>query len=217
MAWLLRKWAWAKKNPLFWANFLLVVISVLLILKPGPALASGHSDLCLRIWAMLLQLIGILTVWFDLTSTARMFNKDKASFLSNTLVWLKSFFDQSVVIMTVTGTAGLPRLRARRKERQPLQPNAPLPDRVATLEINVKKIDEDLDAAYQEIDKRADELNARIAAESRQRDRAIREVNTSLEGVATGNFATLVFGVVWLAIGVMLATLAPEIVKIVGG
>lgn len=38
-----------------------------------------------------------------------------------------------------------------------------------------------------------------------------------MEDAATGNFATLAFGAAWLAIGVVLATWAPEIVKVVRG
>ena len=216
MRWLCRKWAWAKENPLFWANLVLMVISGLLIFVwPGPALATGPSDLRLRTWGMLLQLLGVFTVWFDLTGTARSFGK--GGFVRHTLVWLKAFFGRSIVIGAAAGAIGIAGGRARGKARRPLQPNAPLPDRVATLETNVEKIDEDLDAAYREIDKHSDELNARIAAEIGERDRAIREVKTSLEDTATGNLATLAFGAAWLAIGVVLATWAPEIVKVVGG
>jgi hypothetical protein len=71
--------------------------------------------------------------------------------------------------------------------------------------------------AHDEIDKRVDALSTRIAAESGVRDQAISEVRTSLKEAATGNLATLAFGVAWLAIGVVLATWAPEIVKVVGG
>ncbi len=216
MGWLRCKWAWAKENPLFWANLVLMAISSLLIFVwTGPGLATGPSDLRLRTWGMLLQLLGVFTVWFDLTSTARKFGK--GGFVRHTLVWLRALFGRSVVIGGAAGAIGVAGMRARMKGRRPIQPNAPLPDRVATLETNVEKIDEDLDAAYREIDKRADEVDAKIKAESGERDRSIREVKTSLEDATTGNFSALAFGAAWLAIGVVLATWAPEIVKVVGG
>lgn len=216
MGWLRRKWVWAKEKPLFWGNLGLLAISGLLIFVwPGPPLPTGPSDLRLRTWGMLLQLLGVLTVWFDLTSTARQFGK--GGFVRRTLVWLKAFFGRSVVIEAAGAAIGIAGGRVRPKVRHPIQAHAPLSDRVAALETNVEKIDEDLDAAYREIDKRAAELDANIKAENAERDRAIREVKTSLEDAATGNFATLAFGVAWLAVGVLLATWAPEIVKIVGG
>ena len=216
MNWLRFKWAWAKANHLFWANLALILISGLLIFVwPGPEMPTGPSDLRLRTWGMALQLIGILTVWFDLTSTARRFGK--GGFLRNTWVWLKAFFGRSIVMEAKVGTFGFLGTKGRLKTHLQLKPEAPLPDRVTALETNVKKIDEQLDAAYDEIAKLSNEVNAKIAAARGVSDQAIREVRTSLEEAATGNLATLGFGVVWLAIGVVLATLAPEIVKLVGG
>ena len=48
-------------------------------------------------------------------------------------------------------------------------------------------------------------------------EQAIRDVRWDLEEAAAGNFAVLAFGAVWLAIGVIVATLSPEIAKIVAG
>jgi hypothetical protein len=85
------------------------------------------------------------------------------------------------------------------------------------LETNVQRIGERLDAAYREIDRAAGELYTKIKGESEARNAAIGEVKKNVEEAATGNLAALAFGVVWLAIGIVLSTLAPEIVKLVGG
>lgn len=217
MMWLRRKWAWANENRLFWANMALIAISGLLIFAwPGPTLATGPSDLRLRTWGLLLQLIGVVTVWLDLTRAARQFGKD--GFARHTLVWLKrGLLGQRVVIGAIGSAMGSAVGRARGRVRQTIQPTAPLPDRVATLEAYVGQIDQEFDGAYKEIDQRADDLDSKIKAENEERGAAIGEIKKSVEEAATGNLATLAFGVVWLACGILLSTLAPEIVKIAAG
>ena len=172
-------------------------------------------DLRLRTWGLLLQLTGVVTVWLDLTRAARQFGKD--GFVRHTLLWLKrGLLGQRVV----TGAMGMQWERCgqgSRQSRQTIQPNAPLPDRVATLEVYVGQIDQEFDAAYKEIDQRADDLDSKIKAESEERGVGIDEIKKSVEEAATGNLVTLAFGVVWLACGILLSTLAPEIVKIAAG
>jgi hypothetical protein len=216
MMWLRRRWAWAKANRLLWFNLVLIVISGLVIfICPGPTLATGPSDVRLRTWGLLLQLIGVVTVWLDLTRTARKFGK--GGFVRHTLSWLKAYLHLGVAVEAGVGETAIIGDRARAKVRRPIQANAPLPDRVTTVETVIAQIDDDLDAAYREIDERASDLGAKIEAEGEQRGRAISEVTKSLEDAVAGNLATLAFGVVWLAAGIVIATLAPEIAKIVGG
>lgn len=78
-------------------------------------------------------------------------------------------------------------------------------------------IDADLDNAFKEIEERASELKTEISAEAAARERSINEVKHSLENTATGNYAPLAFGAFWLAVGVVLATLAPEIALAAAG
>ena len=217
MGWLRRKWVWANENRLFWANVALIAVSGLLIFAwPGPTLAAGPSDLRLRTWGLLLQLIGVVTVWLDLTRTARQFGK--GGFVRHTLLWLKRGLFGEGVVMGAIGTAtGADVSRGRGRVRQTIQPQAPLPSRVATLEVYVGQIDQELDAAFREIDQRADELDGKIKAERDERGAVGGEIKKSVEEAATGNLATLAFGVVWLACGILLSTLASEIVKIAAG
>jgi hypothetical protein len=215
MEWLRYKWAWAKENPLFWANLALIGISILIFIWPAPVLATGPSDLRLRTWGLLLQLIGVVTVWLDLTSTARKFGK--GSLLRRTWVWLKAAFGRNIIVSASGASFGISTANARVKIRRAIRPGAALPDRVTDLETNVQKIDDDLDDAYKEIGQRAAELDAKIKSEEKKHTAAIGEVRKSLEEAAAGNLATLLFGVVWLAIGIGIATLAPELVKLQAG
>jgi hypothetical protein len=105
----------------------------------------------------------------------------------------------------------------RAKVRTPIRPDAPISDRVSALEALSTQIDSSLDEAYREIDRAVADLEGKAKAESAERVRAVDEVKRSLESTATGNYNVLAFGAAWLAVGIVLATLAPEIAKAVAG
>ena len=82
MNWIKRKWSWAKQNPLFWCNFAFTAAIVAVVWAwPAPE----ASDFRVKLLGMVLQLMGILTVWHDLTAAARHFGKGgPLSFFVNT-------------------------------------------------------------------------------------------------------------------------------------
>ena len=70
MNWVGRKWQWAMRNQLFWWNIVLILATIVFVfILRSP----GESDFRVKTLGMVLQLIGVGTVWFDLTSTARAF------------------------------------------------------------------------------------------------------------------------------------------------
>lgn len=107
--------------------------------------------------------------------------------------------------------------RPRVKVGRTIRPESPLPERIAALEALATQIDGDLDNAFNEIAERTGELKTEIRAEAAAREHSINEVKRSLENTATGNYAPLAFGAFWLAVGVVLATLAPEIALAAAG
>lgn len=207
MNWLLRKWVWAREKPLFWANLLLAALVVVVVFIVP---ARDASDFRVRALGMGLQLLGVLTVWRDLTTTARHFGK--AGFLRGTWQWLKAgVFGRNVTISASLSGAVAMGMRARAKLRAATNPAASIADRVEALERRTMQIDDDLDKAYQEIDKVSSKLDSKVAAEADARGKAIDEVKRSLESAVTGNFSKLAFGAFWLGVGVILATLSTEI------
>jgi hypothetical protein len=139
-------------------------------------------------------------------------------FIRSTSEWLKAgLFGRNVTI----GIAGAAALaiggRMRAKIRTPIRPDAPISDRVSALEALSTQIDSSLDEAYREIDRAAADLEAKVKAESAERARAVDEVKESLESAATGNYTVLAFGAFWLAVGIVLATIAPELAKAAAG
>ena len=213
MNWLQRKWNWARQKPLFWANVLLLTVTVVVVFfAPSP----NGGDVRLRVLAVALQLIGAWTVWRDLTLTARQFGK--SDILGSTWGWLKAGFSNRSIVASATGLSMSSATgRARGKARITIDPTASIEKRIINLEYFTEQIDKSIDAAYKEIDGRAAELEGKVKAESAARSAAIADVQRSLESAATGNFAHLAFGAVWLAVGAVLGTLAPEIAHIVAG
>ena len=211
-----RKWSWAKQNPLFWCNFVFIAAIVAVICWwPAP----NASDFRVKLLGMVLQLVGILTVWLDLTAAARHFGKGgPLSFFSSTREWLKAgIFGSPTIALGGSTSVCLGVITGRGRARQPVKPDAALAVRVAALEANLAQIDADLENAFKEIEERTSELKSKISAEAAAREHSINEVKRSLENTATGNYAPLAFGAFWLAVGVVLATLAPEIALAAAG
>jgi hypothetical protein len=207
------KWNWASQKPLIWANLGLLGATVLVLFEfPSP----DAGDSRLRLWSLILQLIGAWTVWRDLTSTARQFGKP--GILTSTFDWLKAgFAGRKVVLLGGVASLGMGSSSARGKVRTTIDAAAPIEDRVKNLEALARQIDDSVDEAYKEIDRRADKLGEQIKAEAIARSGEVAGLRQMLESAVTANFGHLAFGAFWLAIGAILGTLAPEITKIVAG
>jgi hypothetical protein len=213
-SWLVRTWRWAGEKPYFWANVLLALGTVALTsVWSGPVIQGAPSDTRLRVWAVTLQLIGIWTVWRDLTSTAHDFGRD--SILSSLSAWLRRGWSTPARTASMAGSAiGQSTVRGRAKSRWTVDATQPLEVRVQRLEANVNLIDQSLDAAFADIDRRGDEIESKVGDERIQRETADAALETRLKHTAVGNFSVLAFGAGWLVVGTVLGGLAPEIVRL---
>lgn len=201
------------RNKLFWCNVLLACATYAVMFKWR---APEDSDFRIRTFGLALQLIGVVTVWFDLTSTARSLGKD--GMLTRTWSWLKSGFsgNATAVMMGVSAQASASS-SANATVRWPMNPNASVADRLEALEKNIGKVDEDIQGVHNQMARAEAMANAQAQEEKEHRAQAIADVRRELAVVAAGNFAVLVFGVVWLAVGLFLATWSPEFAKIIAG
>lgn len=213
MNWFQRKWQWAMRNKLFWWNIVLIAASVLFV---GFWRSPGESDFRVKTLGMVLQLIGVGTVWFDLTSTARAFGK--SGMLMRTKKWMKDGFSGDAMVM-LTGVSAQASASSfgRATVRCPVDETADQDRRIEALEKNIGKIDEDIGAIFRELDQQSVVAKERAANEEQMRAKAVAEVRRELIEASVGNFPVLVFGAVWLAVGVVLSTWAPEIAKVAAG
>lgn len=213
MSWIKRKWQWAMQKKLFWCNFILLAISVVVVFV---CKSPGESDFRIKTLGMILQLIGVGTVCFDLTSVARSFGK--MGMIQGTLGWLKTGLTGHANAVGAMASVNLSAATsARATVRWPMDPKAEAAIRIEALEKNIGKIDEDLNAVFNTLGKHVAAAKERASKEENMRAQAVTEVRRELIEASVGNFAVLVFGAVWLAIGVVLSTLAPEIGRTVAG
>lgn len=211
------KWCWAKEKPLVWASLALLTGTVLFVfMLPGPVTDAGPSDFRIRAWAMILQVIGAWTVWHDLTNSARTFGKGEV--LKGTWEWLKAgIFGRTITLQADASSHYLVGGRARLIQRRAITPDAPTEVRLAALEYNLQKIDDDLTSAYTEIDVSAAALKGQIGEESKKREEAHSKLEGRLKDAIVGNYGMLLFGAWWVLIGIVLSSLSPEIARIAAG
>jgi hypothetical protein len=156
----------------------------------------------------------VVTVWYDLTRTARHFGKGQ--FIRNTLQWLKSAFrEPAAQNHTVSEAVSIGDSASLKLRKIPKSDS--LAERVQTLEVNFARMDEDFEKHTRNVNESLAELSYKLTAEAAKREDSLRTVNANLEDAVIGNLAPVAFGVVWLAAGIVLAAFVPEIVGIVGG
>lgn len=211
------KWAWASEKPLFWANLVLAGLTALWIfVYPGPNTEAGPSDFRIRTWGMFLQLLGAVTVWLDLTDSARKFGK--GGFLKSTWKWLKAgIFGRTITLHVAGSQHTITGGKARIKQRRTIDPRSPIDSRMEALEYNLNKIDEDLTGAYKEIADSASELKEQIKSETANRQEAHKGLQKDLQEAIVGNYTKLAFGAAWVVVGIVISAWAPELAKMVAG
>jgi hypothetical protein len=204
--------SWAREKPLFWCNLLLILITVWVFFFPGPVLENGPSDLRIRVWGVTLQLVGVWTVWRNLTGTAKLFGLQHP--IDDLRNWFKQLFRPTVVSGTSGSASGSVSASGRMKARFPVNVSDPIPDRISNLEKNFELIDRDLDSAFSELQSEASKLRGQIASEAVNREVADSGLREQLKGATVGNFGVLAFGIVWLAVGIVLASFAMEFARL---
>ncbi len=211
------KWAWAAEKPLFWANLVLIGGTLLWVfVYTGPVTETGPSDFRLRTWGMVLQLLGAVTVWRDLTDSARKFGK--GDFLKSTWEWLKGcFFGRNITLQIDSAAHFHAGGSIRMTVRSVLPPNATLEARIQALECNLAEIDKGLGEANKEIRAQTAKLKEQLGEESKKREEAHKELQKDLHDAIVGNYTKLAFGAAWVFVGIVVSAWAPEIAKIVAG
>ncbi len=165
---------------------------------------------------MFLQLLGAITVWLDLTDSARKFGK--GGFLKSTWEWLQAgIYGRTVSVSASCSSAFAIGGSARIQQRRNLDPNASTNSRLEALEFNLSKIDTELSSAFTAIEESASKLKDQISEESRKRDEAHKELQKDLQEAIVGNYTKLAFGAAWVVVGIVISAVAPEIARLVAG
>jgi hypothetical protein len=173
--------------------------------------STGESDLRFRLLAMTYQLVGASTVCLDLTCTAKSFGLESIlrSFWRR-LTGKHNFVGQAVGIKA--GAFG----SIRSSAIQPMDPMAPVPDRLRALEANIGHLREEVKEVSAAIGATESRLTKEIDTRSRENQNEIRATAQRLREVAVGSYEVLIFGAAWVVIGTIIGGVAPELGKIFG-
>ncbi|WP_157731124.1 hypothetical protein [Variovorax sp. HW608] len=197
-----------------WPSAIFSVLTLALIVWwPGPRTICQAPDLGLRVWGMLLQLIGAWTVWADLTSTAGQFGK--TGIAKRFFLWLREPFRKastSIVAAGVSATGAAGAFANATIRRNPL-PGRGIEERFAAVEFNIEQLTKELTETNRSIQTLGAKQRAELADTTARLQSELGSVRASLEETATGNYPKLLFGLVWLAVGIVVATLSPELLR----
>lgn len=198
-----RFWRWAKSNPLFWSSVFLLVASAGFVLSPWS------SDFPLRAWGMVLQLLGVGTVYWDLASARSEFGKP--NWWVVLVEWFKSYKGRAVAV-SAEAILSLSVVKARSTGHQRAEDDS-IEARLKVAESNINHLAKQIQGINKELDELSVSTAEAIRQEERERAKEVASLHGRLEKVAVGNSALLAFGALWLAIGVVLSTMAPDIWK----
>lgn len=180
----------------------------------GLALAGGISCLAastlddfLRISGLFLQLLGIATVAIGLNLVRRRFGKS-----SLVLEWFQKlptiFKPQTIYPKAVSGTATGGRVHLSVE----INKNLPLGEQIVQLERKLTTLEVSIHDGLEKLDKEHSEKIKKVKDSLVAEDKALRNF---LEEVSVGGIALEFTGVLWLTVGVVLATVPDMIARFI--
>ena len=200
------------ENKLFWVNLIFVgLIALVAWLFPSP----GVSDFRLKTLGMFLQLIGVLTVWRDLSGTTHTFQK--MGILRGTWDWLRIGFGAKRPIPLSSNLSSKSTVNADLEVSYRIDAEMPDSERIKMLQKEIDGLRDDQRQMRHRQKADVEDLKKLISQESEKGAEANKVLAERLEVVSAGNASLLLFGLGWLAVGIVLSTWAPEISKMVGG
>lgn len=200
-----------RDKRLFWSYVTLILITFFCVFGWKPAMAAVKAlDTHVRVWGMMLQLIGAGTVWYDLTHTATGFGEGPT--LRKLWNHVKSVF---VIPPAITGTASITLEGAScvstGRSRAMANPGHPVEVRLARLEKLMDSVEDEIHGVRGEMAHQKSELTSEIKKRSRELRSEIGEVGDKLKQSLVSNVYLLTFGVIWLAAGIILTSIPTEI------
>lgn len=198
---------WAKRNPLFWANLAIAGLLASLIWH-------STSDLHVRALGVILELIGVATVWSDLTRSAK--KAGRGGVVRGTLDWLRQGVrGRTTHIAAGTLSGGWSILGGRASLRRGVSEEADLAMRVSALEQNLAALDRELGQTHDQVQRIETETKRAIEQEKEARKTSFEKLQSDLTDYASGSYATLLFGVVWLCVGMVLSGFSGEVLWLI--
>ena len=204
-SWLRAVLRWLAEPRLVWITLFVIILAFVVALRPGA------SDFQIRVTGLVLQWLGIGTVAHGVHQTRQLFGLP--SIMTSIRRWLSHFprWRGRVIAMTGTGSLGLSGGTARLEVWSTVDPAAPVDARIQALTSNVDRLKDRISQLHNEMDTRLREHSEALRQEQGVRAKDDEHLRTRLEAAETGGLQITFAGVIWLFLGVLLATLSPEI------
>lgn len=191
-----------------------VPIAVALAMWPVWRLLSLNTEQYARYVGGLLELAGICTVALGLRDTRSLF--ERPSFRKTIGNWFRSIprWREQHSVHVGTGIMTLQPMAAQAYGTVTAPPNATTEQRISALESEVKNLSGRIQATRTEIDERIAEQKNALAAEQRERQEQVEGTRKLIDEAVAGGLVFEAMGLVWLVLGLLLATSSSELAKL---
>ena len=207
--WLSRIATWLHEARGAWGATFAVVVVFLISWATFPA-----WELRVRIAGLVLQLLGVATVAVGLHKTRRLFCRPSLAKIA--VGWFRRFpkfgVETRIVVGSVSLSASPTGFLAHGTVSPP--PTASLEERIASLGRGLSRANLLIDRTQGRIEEEARNHGSALKSERRERAVGDARIQTLLEEAAAGGLYLEATGVIWLVLGVTLATASNEIVNL---
>lgn len=173
--------------------------------------ASGITERSIRLVGGWLQIMGLGTVIWGISTTRKQFGHPSA--LTLAVSWLRRYpLVRSTACLKSDGiSVGASLLGGRLTTVFTLKPHTTLEDRLISIEQGIITVQERVAAAELQMDQYVANTRGKIAAEARVRESGDRDTMKAIEAASTGGIYISAIGTAWLFVGVIFSTASPEL------
>jgi hypothetical protein len=207
--WLKRILIWLWKAKLIWLALAVLFACFLIAFYPK---SNESNESRIRIMGLILQLVGISTVFIGILEVRKLFNHPSLFAIGSK--WLKSFPPFRIPKIASTANVandGQVAFTSGLVLQHRASPNATIEERVRVLESNRDHLEHQITEFSQQITQINKDINKDLSSERQKRERNILELEIKLETTETAGEYLSLIGLVWLFIGLVMSTASVEL------
>jgi len=203
--WLIAFSRWLAEAWLAWLTLLVLLFAFFVSFRPGA------SEFHIRFIGLVLQLLGVGTVVVGINKTRKSFGKP--GMVKLFFEWVSRFprWRRHIVMAAGTGKFSLGPGKLRAYTWMPIDPSTPIDAQVSALIKDVEGLNERLIRCQDEFEAQFGKVSDALRQEQQVRAERYDNLQTRLEVTQTGGLHISLMGAIWIAVGSILSTLAPEI------
>ena len=200
--------SWLAEGKHSWIALFVTSAALVACLRPGS------SEPLIRLTGLALQILGVATAIWGLLETRKFFGQPSP--VAQFHGWLSRC---PIRRRTIVGAVGMATSHSsagklRGYSSVSMDPSAAPDVRLGALERNVGLIQERITSLGRELDGELSVIRSEIKKETETRAQVALRLDARLEGVATGGIHIAAIGAVWLFVGAVLSTAAPELASL---